>query len=238
MKKENIKNLTISELKEYYAGLPEFRNRSKATIETCISSLGAVGHSAKSEHGLKYGISSYIVYLSPHKKSGFNMCPWASPECAAACLDESGHNRMELQSGKNCIDMARIRRTILFKVNPGYFLAWIAAEITAHKAAALAIGNKFTARLNGTSDVTWEKVGYQEFTNIMEAFPGVIFYDYTKNPFREIRPEQNYSLTFSYTGRNTLTALDVLQAGGNVAIVFNTPGPGKIFPTIGKTSLF
>jgi hypothetical protein len=233
METKDIKSLEISELRNYYKDLPLFSNPSRAKKETAISYLGDVGHSAKSEHGQNFNIDSYIVYLSPHKKSGFNVCPWASPECIESCLDESGHNRINLLSGKNAIDAARIRRTILFKVNPEYFMAWIAAEITKYQAVAMKKGHLFSARLNGTSDIVWEKVEYQHFTNIMQAFPNVVFYDYTKNPFRQVKPESNYSLTFSYTGRNTITALDVLESGGNVAIVFNTL-PGQDLPNYWK----
>ena len=231
--KKTVNALSISELKDYYTNLPSFRNPSRAAIETNISYLGAVGHSAKSEHGLKYNIDSYIVYLSPYNKSGYQMCKYATKECIKDCLDESGHNRVNLCAGKNEIDMCRIRRTILYNVNPSYFMAWIAAEITSNQAVAAEKNHLFSARLNGTSDISWERVGYQSFTNIMEAFPTVTFYDYTKNPFREVRPAVNYSLTFSFTGRNTITALDVLESGGNVAIVFNTM-PGEDLPAYWK----
>ena len=45
-------------------------------------------------------------------------------------------------------------------------------------------------RLNGTSDIRWERTG------IMDMFPSVTFYDYTKHKNRKRLPK-NYSLTFS-----------------------------------------
>ena len=67
-------------------------------------------------------------------------------------------------------------------------------------------------RLNGTSDIQWEKqypIGWanyrrrwlpehQQNCNIFEIFPNVQFYDYTKIPGRTV--PANYHLTFSYSG--------------------------------------
>ena len=50
--KSNYKNLT-------------YVNRSRAKKQTGISYLGGVNHSAKSHHGEKYGIDTYIVYMAP-----------------------------------------------------------------------------------------------------------------------------------------------------------------------------
>ena len=59
----------------------------------------------------------------------------------------------------------------------------------------------------------------------MQAFPGLQFYDYTKNPNRiaanlEGRMPANYHLTFSRSEENDKVALSILQSGGSVAIVF------------------
>ena len=74
-------------------------------------------------------------------------------------------------------------------------------------------------RLNGTSDLPWEKV----FP--MGDFPQVKFYDYTKNPVRMEKFTQgkmpaNYHLTFSRSEENEKEALAILPTGGNVAAVF------------------
>jgi hypothetical protein len=82
-------------------------------------------------------------------------------------------------------------------------------------------------RLNGTSDLDVENWG------IMQAFPMVTFYDYTKRRDRMdayLRGEMpsNYTLTFSRaeTLRSKVDSMHVLQAGGNVAVVFG----GKSLP--------
>jgi hypothetical protein len=57
---------------------------------------------------------------------------------------------------------------------------------------------------------------------LMEMFPNVQFYDYTKNPIR-IQKElpENYHLTFSRSEENNDKAMDLLSKGKNVTIVFD-----------------
>ena len=103
------------------------------------------------------------------------------------------------------------------------------------------IGNTPLVRLNGTSDIRFENIGfyYPEKTgtgfkpvyyrNIMEVFPDVQFYDYTKIPNREKSingvqsfPE-NYDLTFSYSGAPGFKKFNdrALKEGKRVAVVFD-----------------
>jgi len=64
-----------------------------------------------------------------------------------------------------------------------------------------------------------------EFRNLMELFPRVQFYDYTKlaKRIRSDRMPGNYHLTFSLTETNLTTALGVLEAGRSVAVVTAAP---------------
>ena len=60
---------------------------------------------------------------------------------------------------------------------------------------------------------------------IMELFPNVQFYDYTKHfkrMLKYLRGElpKNYHLTFSRNEANDKETMEVLRHGGNVAIVF------------------
>jgi hypothetical protein len=71
-------------------------------------------------------------------------------------------------------------------------------------------------RLNGTSDIRWETVEVDGHANIMELFPTVQFYDYTKLVNRRALPA-NYRLTFSLAENNDLAAW---ASGLNVAAVF------------------
>ena len=76
------------------------------------------------------------------------------------------------------------------------------------------------------SDIPWEKFG------IMERFPNIQFYDYTKNFVRAMdhakgRLPGNYHLTFSRSEENEARCLNVLDAGGNVAVVFGIKSPNS-----------
>ena len=56
-------------------------------------------------------------------------------------------------------------------------------------------------RLNGTSDIRWENQTVMGHNNVMDMFPDVQFYDYTKIPNRYNVPS-NYHLTFSRSESN------------------------------------
>ena len=88
-------------------------------------------------------------------------------------------------------------------------------------------------RLNGTSDIRFENIGFYSegvyYRNIMEVFPDIQFYDYTKIPNREKSingiqsfPE-NYDLTFSYSGAKGFKKFNdrALKEGKRVAVVFD-----------------
>ena len=83
-------------------------------------------------------------------------------------------------------------------------------------------------RLNGTSDVPWEKVKDEDGKTLMEKHWDVQFYDYTKNPNRmkdylKGKMPSNYHLTFSRSESNQAQADEILKLGGNVAVVYKTP---------------
>ena len=71
-------------------------------------------------------------------------------------------------------------------------------------------------RLNGTSDIEWTR-----FT-LMQEFPTVQFYDYTKvlNRLTKDIPS-NYHLTFSQNEANGFEVATALNSGFNAAVVFN-----------------
>jgi hypothetical protein len=78
------------------------------------------------------------------------------------------------------------------------------------------------------SDLKVENMG------LLEKYPSVQFYDYTKNPIRMkkfINKEfpKNYHLTFSLGSSNKEQAKQVLKAGGNVAVVFRNKKLPKTF---------
>jgi hypothetical protein len=197
-----------------------------------ISYLGGIATSYKIAKSLKYGVATYILYFAPYKSAGLtkdgkqiNTCAKATKWCIDGCLNTSGQARLGDHVGN-----ARVKRTQLFYNNRPFFMDWLLAEINTAKAKAERDGQKFSIRLNGTSDISPEifKVNGK---NILELFPTVQFYDYTKIPNRSdlLAKYSNYHLTFSYSGDNWNDCETFLQSGGNVAMVFNVR-KGKDLP--------
>jgi hypothetical protein len=204
-----------------------FKNVSQAKKLTGLSYLGSVNSSSKIAKGLKYNESTYIIYLAPAKLSGYEVCPMRTDECTAACLNESGRNKIDIH--KNQINKARIKKTKMFFEDREFFMGWLIYEIGKEKANAERNGMRFSVRLNGTSDLdpTTFKLDNK---NILEWFPDVTFYDYTKlsKRFRLLEKYPNYDLTYSFSGYNMMECITLLKGGkGRVAMVFE----GKILPS-------
>lgn len=86
-------------------------------------------------------------------------------------------------------------------------------------------GHEFSVRINGTSDLnpTLFKLGKK---NILQMFPNVMFYDYTKVPnyMDLLKQYPNYDITWSIDGSkdNFKLGMDYLKEGGRIAVVFGT----------------
>lgn len=177
--------------------------------------LFSVGDDHKTIKGEKYGYKTYILYLSPFtdNSKGINLCPHASVGCSTACLFKSGMAGLYVH-----VANGRRNKTEWYLENRKEFMHAIEKEIR------LAInrheGYKVVFRLNGTSDIRWEKIPIAGRKNIFEMFPEVQFYDYTKNPLRMNLGIPNYHITFSRSENNHDIAMKVLKTGHNVAMVF------------------
>jgi hypothetical protein len=180
--------------------------------------------------GEAHGVLTAIMHLAPEMKSGRNVCPHATAGCAAACLNTAGRGGIGLDAdGLNTIQAARIQRTRWFHRNRADFLTALVAEVARHERSARKHGLTAAVRLNGTSDLPWERFPVVrdgvEYPHIFAAFPEVTFYDYTKWPVR-LRPLvsgiPNYSLTYSLADgvKSETEAGNALEAGINVAAVF------------------
>jgi hypothetical protein len=189
------------------------------------------GYNPKADKGRAKGYATAVLYLAPSDVSGLNVCQFASPGCKASCLYSAGRGGFDPE-----VPAARIARTNHFRWNRVAFKDRMVAESAQHirKARAQTRYAQKTGRApmipairpNGTSDLPWEKIRMNDGRTIFEHFSDVQFYDYTKNPNRALahaRGEMpaNYHLTFSLSETNELDALNVLRAGGNVAVVFN-----------------
>ena len=177
----------------------------------------------KTIKGEKKGYITYILYMSPYKDNskGVNLCPHASKGCSRACLFSSGFGG--IYEG---VQAGRRNKTEWYLSNKAEFMLQLDKEIGAavnrHK------DKHVVFRLNGTSDIRWEKIKVRDNKNIFELYPRSIFYDYTKNPLRfEIELPKNYSLTFSRAEHNHDIAMDILSRGYNVAMVFDKVLPKK-----------
>lgn len=180
-----------------------------------------IGKSDKFEGG-KY--TSMILHLAPANISGYNMCPHASAGCKAICLNMAGHAGM-LQDHKysnNSCQVARCGRTTLLKTNKAVFFKKLKLEIQAHIMNCEFNGSRPCLRLNGTSDLNWAKIKDPETNkNLMELFPNVQFYDYTKDINQLKNAPKNYYFTFSHSESNQLEVAKALSMGVNIAVVFD-----------------
>ena len=182
-----------------------------------------IGTDAKTVKGEKIGFLTGICYLAPSDESGFNTCPHASAGCRQACLFSAGRGAF------GNVKEARINKTLAFLNDRDGWMRQLIKEITALCKKAAKLGLKPAVRLNGTSDLSWESVRI-DGKNIMEHFPNVKFYDYTKNPHRMRRflageLPANYHLTFSRSENNQADVEDIVARGGNVAVVFHKTLP-------------
>jgi hypothetical protein len=175
--------------------------------------------------GVAHGFNTYILHLAPADLSGREVCPKRTAGCSAACLNTAGRGGM-FKRGEltNAIQQARIRKTKMFFENRNEFMALLVKDIELAIKQSKRLGLIPVFRLNGTSDLSWEKyevqVGNMHFTNIFEAFPHVQFYDYTKVLGRKVAGIANYHLTFSAADGNNLDVLLAKQQGYNIAVVF------------------
>ena len=208
-----------------------FKNRSQAKKEKGISSITGINTSSKLAHNEEVGVYTSVFYGAPARNSGYETCPNATDACRGACLYASGLVKVETYAGKNTIKKCRVNRTKLFFEDQAFFMAWVIAELKAAQAKAKRDGMVYSVRLNGTTDIAWETVKVDGKT-IFEIFPDVQFYDYTKSFERMSLNISNYHLTFSYTGEgdNVRQSLELLAAGRNVAVVFDTKR-GRELPT-------
>lgn len=184
----------------------------------------------KIQKGTKLGYLSFILHLAPSTLSGKNTCPKATPGCIAACLNTAGRGGMfKKGENTNMIQKARIRKTVMYFEQRELFLATLEADI--RKAIKFAAKQGLTPvfRLNGTSDLSVEKWG------IIEKFPTVQFYDYTKVLGRKVAHLPNYHLTFSKADGNDSDVAEALLQGMSVVAVYDSIPEGV--PSADETDL-
>lgn len=206
-----------------------------------VQKLLGIDTNAKSVKGQKKGFMTAMLYLAPVMESrivagnGFkNVCPSATPGCSSACLFTAGHGGMTRKDGTNMVRDSRVAKTRFLFSDRSAFMAQLENEITNFLKLAEKKDLIPCVRLNGTSDLPFENAGFTG--GLMQKFPDLQFYDYTKIvkkaiAFANNELPKNYHVTFSYaeTEKNHLEAAQVAAAGGNVAAVFSNANFPEIF---------
>ncbi|MFM9151300.1 MAG: hypothetical protein ACKOPU_03375 [Candidatus Planktophila sp.] len=177
----------------------------------------------KIQKGTKLGYLSFILHLAPADLSGKEVCPKRTAGCTAACLNTAGRGGMfKKGENTNVIQKARIRKTKLFFEDRETFMEQLEQDI--NKAIKFAARKGLTPvfRLNGTSDLSWEKYKLKgSDKNVFEMFDNIQFYDYTKVLGRKVADYPNYHLTFSAAEGNDADVNKAIAQGMNVTVVFD-----------------
>jgi len=195
--------------------------------------LISCGTNAKTIKGDGDELLTAIMYLTPWKSHGANLCPSAElAGCIEGCLFSAGRGQM------SSVQQGRARKTEWYAKDRKGFMLQLYLDVSRFVKYCKDRNIKPCIRLNGTSDIRWEYIPVGKHKNIMEAFKMVQFYDYTKIANRRDIPD-NYHLTWSYSNANEKYAGMMGKAvanGMNVAVVFrskaNIPASFKGLPTI------
>ena len=183
-----------------------------------IGNLIRAGGDAKTVKGNDSGYLTAIMYMTPYKTLGQNLCPMAEQAgCLEGCLNTAGRGVM------SSVQKGRARKAEWFIKDRNGFMLQLVKDLTRFEAYCTKRDLKPAIRLNGTSDVRFELIKVNGQT-IFELFPNIQFYDYTKLANRRNIPS-NYDLTFSYSAANPvyLKQVDIAKANGlNIAVVFRT----------------
>lgn len=199
--------------------------------------------SAKAAKANGYGYLNAIHYMAPHDFGGAgSVCSHATPECIAECLGWfSGQAAMtsDLEHGTNSVRESRKLKARLFMRDRVNYLNRLARDILAQERKAKREGLTLCVRLNGSSDIAWERLRFaldsrtvkalaargvvrqtDAPVSLIDLFHWIQFVDYTKNPGRMGKTPGNLHLTLSYSGRNEAECVAALARGCNVAVIF------------------
>ncbi len=181
-----------------------------------IGNLIRAGGDAKTIKGNDSGYLTSIMYLKSFKTLGVNLCPNAEiANCFEPCLLTAGRGQM------NSVQKGRLRKTEWFIKDKIGFMEQLKKDLTRFSNFCDTREIYPAIRLNGTSDIRFENITIGNQT-LMEHFPNIQFYDYTKIANRRNVPD-NYHLTFSYSEANPIYQKQVniaLEKKMNIAVVF------------------
>jgi len=170
----------------------------------------------------KYKFLSEILHLAPSNIGGVNICASASPVCIDLCLNTSGRGQM------TSVQKSRLNKKFYFLADRPKFLEHLDKEIKLGYERAKRKKLKYTVRLNGTSDLPFERYLLKNGKNLMQNNPDVQFIDYTKITNRlnkKNKIPKNYNLTYSQAENNLEDVKKVLKTKYNIATVFRKKLP-------------
>jgi hypothetical protein len=213
--------------------------RSEHNVQRLFGSNSKLEKTNIGDHGLTYKgkkvISTGLGLSSAQKINNTQKattCPM-SAICENLCLGETSGGNLLYGGEKNWRSGPRLSqylKTEALVVNPEAFAIAMIKQITSFRNAAKRIGYHPAIRLNVTSDFN-----PKTFETIINMFPDVTFYDYTKLGTKPIAP--NHHLTYSSTGASQVVDGEViynqfsnwnelvdraLSNGRNVAMAFTS----------------
>ncbi len=161
-------------------------------------------------------------------------CFRAVENCKAACLVASGRHAIADKKGgiplMGTAYKAKMWRSWMLRHYPDAFMHLVIRGFQQWGCEALAESSAAFGRMNTLSDLPWELICPELFTEL----PGIQFYDYTKVPGRNHAAELNYHLTFSWsTPKNIGLMSREMALGRNLAVPFFHPDnqqPGENRP--------
>jgi len=160
------------------------------------------------------------MYMQPWKSAGINVCANAEiAGCIDGCLFTAGRGAF------SNVQQSRAKKTAWFAADRDGFMAQLIVDVTKFIKYCGKQGVTPVIRLNGTSDIRWERIPVGDYAHIFAAFPDVQWYDYTKIANRKCDNISNYHLTFSYSAANPLYAKQVkiaMDKGMNMAVVWRS----------------
>ena len=199
-------------------------------LGACIGSNAMINRifsvdNPKAAKAAQYGYLNAIHYMAPASLSGYNMCADSTPQCRELCLGwHSGQAGMARGDELNNVRKSRIAKSRRYMESRDEYMRDVIRSIELLERKAEKISLKLCVRMCGSQDIPFERVPVVRdglrFANVMEAFRGVQFIDYTKlhNRFKHALPD-NYRLTYSRAEGRDAIALRLAASGHSVAVV-------------------
>ena len=183
----------------------------------------------KTVKGEAAGYLTAVLHLAPATEAGGpSVCPKATPGCMLGCLNRAGRGGI-VKRGEttNAVQSARVRRTLAYFQDREAFVAQLSYDLRTLRRRAKRRGLKLAVRVNGTSDLP------ALARELARSNPDLPFYDYTKifaaAALEVAKVQRGVQYTFSRSESNAADVRRALEAGINVAVVFDT-AKGKPLP--------